>query len=161
LPSSERLFHAVTYVLFVAPAAVVAIWAIWRLMVWCLFYTGLVSTWMRTLPIIVQIPLLVGLLLSAWPLLLLAFMGWTLVRIFPGLALAQGEVPQLFARNRSRAVSYVFLFLLGLPLIRVPMMYLAERLEGPKNLFWHWILVCGSILVLAFCFLALIRRKQD
>src|SRR6266700_4638509 len=99
LPSSEDLFTNLSYVLFVAPAAVVVIWMVWRVMVWCLFYTAVVSAWVGSLPAIFQIPMMIGLLLVAWPLLLLALFGWILVLIFPGLAVEHGEVPRLFARS--------------------------------------------------------------
>jgi hypothetical protein len=161
LPSSEDLFTNLSYVLFVAPAAVVVIWMVWRVMVWCLFYTAVVSAWVGSLPAIFQIPMMIGLLLVAWPLLLLALFGWILVLIFPGLAVEHGEVPRLFARSASRALSYIFLFCLALPLVCVPLRYLADRLEGPKISFWHWLLVFGPLPVLAIWLVARIRRKQD
>jgi hypothetical protein len=148
------------YVLFIAPAAVVVMWAVWRVMVWCLFCTGMVSARVRTVPVIFQIPLLFGLFLFAWPLLLLALVGRTVVLIFPSLAIEQGEVPRLFSRNRSEALSYTFLSLLLLPLVCVPLRYLADRVEGPKILFWHWILVFGPVSVLAVWLIARIRRKH-
>ena len=103
MPSSERLFSTLSYVIFAAPAAAVVIWIVWRVMVWCLFYTALVSAWVGSLPAIFQIPIVIGLLLFAWPLLLLALLGWILILIFPGLASEHGEVPRLFARSRSAA----------------------------------------------------------
>jgi len=160
LSSSENLFSTLTYVMFVAPAAVVVIWAVWRVMVCCLFYTGVVSAGVGSLPVIFQIPMMIGLLLVAWPLLLLALFAWILGLIFPGLAVERGEVPRLFARSTSRALSYVFLFCLALPLVFVPLRYLADRLEGPKISFWHWLLVLGPIPILVIWLVALIRRKQ-
>ena len=160
MPSSEILFSNLTYVMFAAPAAVVVIWTVWRVMVWCLFYTVVVSAWAGSLPAVFRIPMTIGLLLVAWPLLLLALLGWILVLIFPGLAVEHGEVPRLFARSRSRALSYVFLFCLALPLIFVPLRYLADRLEGPKISFWHWLLVLGPIPVLVIWLVARIRRKE-
>ena len=161
MPSSENLFSTLSYAMFVAPGAVVVIWVVWRVMVWCLFYTTLVSAWVGSLPGIVQIPILTGLLLFAWPLLLLALLGWISILMFPGLAVEHGEVPRLFARNRSRALSYFFLFFLALPLVVVPLRYLADRLEGPQISFWHWVLVVGPIPVLVIWLVARIRRKQD
>ena len=110
--ASERLFSTLSYAIFVAPAAVVLIWALWRLLAW-------------------------------------------------GLLLAQGRAPQLFARNTSATLSHVFLFCVALPLVFVPMRYLADRLEGPKILFWHWLLVLGSLAVVTIWFIARLRRKQD
>ena len=34
--SSERLFSILTYALFATPAAIVVLWAVWRVMLWCL-----------------------------------------------------------------------------------------------------------------------------
>jgi hypothetical protein len=161
LPSSERLFSTLSYVIFAAPAAAVVIWIVWRVMVWCLFYTALVSAWVGSLPAIFQIPIVIGLLLFAWPLLLLALLGWILILIFPGLASEQGEVPRLFARSTSQTFSYIFLFLVALPLVVVPLRYLADRLEGPQISFWHWLLVFGPIPVLVIWLVARIRRKQN
>lgn len=158
---SENLFSTLTYVLFVAPCAVVVIWVVWRVMVCCLFYTGLVAAWVGRLPAIFRVPVSIGLLLVAWPLLLLALAGWILILVFPSLALEQGEVPRLFARNTSRAVSYLFLFFLALPLVCVPLRYLADRLEGPKIGFWHWLLVFGPLPVLLIWVVTRIRRRQD
>lgn len=159
--SSEKLFSTLTYVLFVSPAAVVVFWVLGRLTAWCLFYAGLVSAWVGGLPAILQVPIVVGLLLVAWPLLLLAAVRWILVLIFPGLALEPGEVPRLFARNTSRAISYAFLFCLLLPLVLVPLRFVADRLEGPQIKFWHWVLVFGPIPVMLIGLVALIRRKRD
>jgi hypothetical protein len=160
VPSSENLFSTLTYVMFVAPAAVVVIWAVWRVMLCCLFYTAVVSAGVGSLPVIFKIPITIGLLLVAWPLLLLALFASILVLIFPGLGVAHGEVPRLFARSTSRALSYVFLFCLALPLVFVPLRYLADRLEGPKISFWHWLLVLGPIPFVVIWLVALIRRKQ-
>jgi hypothetical protein len=160
LPSSEMLFNTLLYALFVTPAAVVVIWVVWRVMVWCLYHTALVSAWVGRLPAILQVPIVIGLLLLAWPLLLLALFSWLLIRVFPGLAVEHGEVPRLFARNRSQALSYIFLsFLIFLPVV-VPLSYLADRLEGPQISFWHWLLVFGPIPVLIIWLVARIRRIQ-
>lgn len=160
MPSSENLFSTLTYVLFVAPAAIVMIWMVWRLAVWCLFYTALVSAWVGNRPATLQVPIVTGMLLIAWPLLLLALFGYVLTLIFPGLAVAQGEVPRLFARSTSQTLSYVFLFFLFLPIVLVPLRYLADRLEGPQISTWHWLLVFGAIPVLAIWLIVRIRRKQ-
>jgi len=160
LPSSDRLFNILLYALWVTPAAVVVTWVVWRAMVWCLYYAALVSAWVGRLPAILQVPIVTGLLLVAWPLLLLAFFGWLLICVFPGLAIEHGEVPRLFARNRSRALSYIFLsFLILLPVV-VPLRYLADRLEGPQISFWHWLLVFGPIPLLIIWLVARIRRMQ-
>jgi hypothetical protein len=159
--SSEKLFSTLTYVLFVAPCAVVVIWVIWRVMAWCHFYTALVSAWVGSLPAIFQVPVLIGLLLVAWPLLLLALFGWILVLIFPGLAVQHGEVPRLFARSTSRALHYIFVSCLLLPLVLVPLRYLADRIEGPQISFWHWLLVFGPLPVLVIWLVARIRRTSD
>ena len=142
------------------PAAVVVIWVVWRAMVWCLYYTALVSAWVGRLPAILQFPIVIGLLLLAWPLLLLALFGWLLIRVFPGLAVETGEVPRLFARSRSQALSYIFLSFLILLLVVVPLRYLADRLEGPQISFWHWLLVFGPIPLLIIWLVARIRRMQ-
>lgn len=161
MPSSEQLFNAMIYVLYAGPAAVVVAWAVWRLMVWCLFYTRVAWAWGRTRPAIVQVPLLIGLVLCAWPLLLLSLLGWPLTLAFPALAAGPGETPRLFARSESQVLSYVFLFLLFLPLVCVPMGDVAYRLEGPKISFWHWTLVFGPIPVLAYALYAYGRRERD
>ena len=161
MPSSENLFSTLTYVLFVAPCAVVVIWAIWRVMAWCRFHTARVATWVGSLPVIFRVPLSIGLLLVAWPLLVLALFGWILVLIFPGLAARQGEVPRLFARSTSHALHYVFVSFLLLPLVLVPLRYLADRIEGPQISFWHWLLVFGPIPALVVWLVARIRRTQD
>jgi len=124
--ASERLFSALSYAVFVAPAVVVVMWMTWRVMGWCLFHATVV-----------------------------------LGRVFPGLAVEQGQAPRLFAPNTSAALSHVFLFCVALPLVFVPMRYLADRLEGPKILFWHWLLVLGSLGVLVIWLIARLRRKQD
>lgn len=56
----------------------------------------------------------VGLSMIAWPLLLLAFVAWILGRLFPGLAVEQGQAPRPLARNTSAALSHVFLFCVAL-----------------------------------------------
>ena len=158
----DNLFSTLSYAMFVAPAAAVVIWMVWRIMVWCLFYTTLVSNWLGSLPTLFQIPTLIGLVLVAWPLLLLALCGWILTLVFPGLALERGEVPRLFVRSKSQAFSQIFLFLLLLPLIVVPLRYLADRVEGPQISVWHWVLVFGPLPVLAIWLVARsIRRKRD
>ena len=87
MPSSERLFNNLLYALWVPPAAVVVTWVVWRAMVWCLYYTALVSAWVGRLPAILQVPIAIGLLLLAWPLLLLAFLVGFLFAFFPALPL--------------------------------------------------------------------------
>ena len=159
--ASERLFSNLSYAIFAAPAAVVVIWMVWRVMAWCLFPTAVVSAWVDRLPAPLAVPMAVGLLLIAWPLLLLALVAWTLIRFFPGLSVEQGQAPRLFARSTSRALSHVFLFCVALPLVFVPMRYFADRLEGPKILFWHWLLVLGPMPVLVIWLIARIRQKQD
>ena len=160
MPSSERLFNIFLYALWVMPAVVVVTWVVWRVMVWCLYYTALVSAWVGRLPAILQVPIVIGLFLLGWPLLLLALLGWLLIRVFPGLAVEHGEVPRLFARSRSQALSYIFLsFLILLPVV-VPLRYLADRLEGPQISFWHWLLVFGPIPVLTIWLVARIRRMR-
>jgi len=161
LPSSEDLFSTLSYVVFAAPGAVVVIWAVWRVMAWCLFHTAQVSAWVGGLPALFQIPMVIGLVLIAWPLLLLALVAWMVVAIFPGLAVEQGEAPRVFARSTSSTLSYVFWFCLALPLVCVPLRYLADRLEGPQIGIWHWLLVFGPIPVLALWLVARVRRKPD
>ena len=110
--ASERLFSTLSYAVFVAPAVVVVLWVLWRVVAWSVF-------------------------------------------------LARGRAPQLFARNTSATLSHVFLFCVFLPLVFVPMRYLADRLEGPKILFWHWLLVLGSLAVVTIWLIARLRRRQD
>ena len=87
---------------------------------------------------------------------------WVVWRVLAWcLFLGRGQAPQLFARNTSATLSHVFLFCVALPLVFVPMRYLADRLEGPKILVWHWLLVLGSLLVVTIWFIARLRRKQD
>ena len=160
MPSSERLFSTLSYALFAAPAAAVVIWLVWRVMVWCLFYTAVVSAWVGSLPAVLRIPIAIGLSLVAWPLLLLSLLAWIVTRLFPGLAVEPGEVPRLFARSTSAAFSWVFIFFLVLPVISVPLKYLAYRLEGPQISTWHWLLVFGPIPVLAIWLAVRVRRKQ-
>jgi hypothetical protein len=160
MPAAENLFSTLSYVLFVAPCAVVVIWVVWRVMAWCLFHTARVSAWVGSLPAIFQVPLVIGLVLVAWPLLLLALFGWILVLIFPGLAVQRGEVPRLFARSQSPALHYIFVSFLLLPLVLVPLRYLADRIEGPQISFWHWLLVFGPLPVLAIWLVVRIRRSQ-
>jgi hypothetical protein len=159
--TSERLFSDLSYAVFVAPGGIVVIWMVWRVMAWSLFHTAVVTAWVGHLPTVFSLPMAVGLLLIAWPLLLLALVAWILIRLFPGLAVEQGQAPRLFARNTSPALSHVFLFCVALPLVFVPMRYLADRLEGPKILFWHWLLVLGPIAVLVIWLIARLRQKQD
>ena len=161
LAASERLFSTLSYAVFAAPGVVVVMWIVWRLMAWCLFQTAEVSAWVYRLPAPLPVPVAVGLLLIGWPLLLLALVAWILIRIFPGLAVEQGQAPRLFARNTSSALSHVFLFCVALPLVFVPLRYLADRLEGPKILLWHWLLVLGPISVLVIWLIARMCQKQD
>ena len=161
MPSQEDLFSTLSYALFAAPAAVVVIWVVWRVMAWCLYHTAVVSAWVGRLPAVFQIPITIGLLLLAWPLLLLALLAWILTLAFPSLAVEQGEAPRVFARNKSHAISYIFIFFLALPLLVVPARYLADKLEGPQISFWHWLLVFGPLPPLMIWLVALIRRKQD
>ena len=90
-------------------------------------------------------------------------MAWCLFHaaVLVGLAMERDRVPRLFARNTSAALSHVFLFCVALPLVFVPMRYLADRLEGPKILFWHWLLVLAPMLVLVIWLIARLRRKPD
>jgi hypothetical protein len=161
LPSSENLFNTSQYALFAAPGALVVIWMAWRVMAWCLFHMAAVAAWLGRQPSRFQLPLTVGLLLVAWPLLLPALSGWLLTRLFPALALAPDVVPRLFARTSSRAFSHLFLFFLALPLVVVPLKFLAHRLAGTEISVWHWLLVYGPILVLLTCLTAHLRRMQD
>ena len=161
MPSSENLFSTLSYVVFAAPGAVVVIWVVWRLMAWCLFYTAVVSAWVGGLPALFQVPIVIGLVLVAWPLLLLALIAWIATAIFPRLAVEQGQAPRLFARSTSPTLSYVFWFCLALPLVFVPLRYLADRLEGPQISVWHWLLVFGPIPMLALWLVARVRRKPD
>jgi hypothetical protein len=73
-------------------------------MVWCLFHC-LDFSLVGSLPAIFQIPIVIGLLLFAWPLLLLALL-LILILIFPGLASEHSEVPRLLLV----AVSNLFLY---------------------------------------------------
>jgi hypothetical protein len=161
VPSSENLFSTLSYAIFVAPAVVVLVWVAWRAMVWCLFHASLGAAWIRCRPVVVQVPILIGLLPFAWPILLLALIAWIVIRAFPDLALDPGEVPRLFARARSRALSLVFVFCLVLPLVFVPLRYLAYLVEGPRISFWHWLLVVGPMSLLAIWFVGFIRRQDD
>src|SRR6185369_11641813 len=63
LPLLDNLFSTLSYAMFAAPAVAVVIWVVWRLMVWCLFYATLVSTWVGSQPAVIQIPTLIGLVL--------------------------------------------------------------------------------------------------
>jgi hypothetical protein len=130
-------------------------------MAWCRFHTARIAAWVGRLPAILRVPLSIGLLLVAWPLLLLALFAWILALIFPGLAARHGEVPRLFARSTSPALHYIFVSFLLLPLVLVPLRYLADRIEGPQISFWHWLLVLGPLPVLVIWLVARIRRAQD
>jgi len=124
VPSSERLFSALAYVIFAAPAAVVLIWMVWRFTAW-------VGFWIRAL-------------------------------VFPGRVPKQGEgPPRLFAQSSSRALSYVFVFCLVVPVAFVPLRYLAGRVEGPQISFWHWLVVFGPILLAIVWLVSAIRRLKD
>lgn len=94
-------------------------------------------------------------------MLLPALIAWTLVRIFPGLAAGEDDVPGLFAPNRSRILSQLFLFFVFLPLVLVPLKYLANQLGGPQVSAWHWVLVIGPVPVLLLWLVARLRRKPD
>jgi hypothetical protein len=107
VPLSERLFSAVSYALFAAPAAIVVIWLVWRLIAWCL-----------------------------------------------------GAAPRLFARNTSPVVSAFFLFFLALPLVLVPLKYLADRLAGTEITPWHWLIVYGPVPAMAIWLAIRLRRKR-
>jgi hypothetical protein len=113
VPLSENLFSAVSYALFAAPAAIVVIWLVWHLTVWCLSH-----------------------------------------------ARRQGAAPRLFARNTSRTVSAFFLFFLALPLVLVPLKFLAYRLAGPQITGWHWLIAYGPVPVMALWLAARLRRKR-
>jgi hypothetical protein len=90
-------------------------------------------------------------------------MAWCLFHVAGNSAwiARKGDAPRLFARSTSRAFSAVFLFCLALPLVFVPLRYLADRLEGPKILFWHWLLALVPIPLLAISLIARLRRKRD
>jgi hypothetical protein len=124
--SSERLFSTVSYALFIAPGAVVVMWILWRVAVWCRFHTARL-----------------------------------VARVGGSPAAKNYDFPRLFARNTSRAISYFFIFFLALPLLVVPLRYLADRLEGPQIGVLHWLLVVGPLPVLIAWLVALIRRKED
>ena len=113
MPPAESLFSAVSYALFIAPAAIVVIWLVWRLTVWGLFH-----------------------------------------------AVGRPTGPRLFARNTSQAVSWSFLFFLALPLVLVPLKFLAYRLAGPQITLWHWVIAYGPVPVLALWLVARLRRKR-
>jgi hypothetical protein len=83
-----------------------------------------------------------------------------LVRLFPGLGVQHGEVPRLFARSRSRALSLVFLSFLILLFFVVPLKFLAHWIAGPQVSIWHWLLVFGPIPLLIVWLVARIRRLQ-
>jgi hypothetical protein len=87
--------------------------------------------------------------------------AWCLFHLLSGRGVEQNQAPRLFARNTSRAFSSVFLFCLTLPLVFVPLRYLADRLEGPKILFWHWLFALVPIPVLAISLIVRMRRRQD
>jgi hypothetical protein len=91
----------------------------------------------------------------------MAWCRFYIIRIFPGLAVQRGEVPRLFARSTSHALHYIFVFFLLLPLVLVPLRYLADRIEGPQIAFWHWLLVVGPIPVLLIWLVARIRRTGE
>jgi hypothetical protein len=106
--ASERLFSALSYAVFAAPAVVVLAWMVGHVIAW-----------------------------------------------------GVKRDRRLFARSPSPALARVFLFCLVLPLVFVPMRYLADRIEGPKILLWHWLLVPGSMAVLALWLIARWRRQRD
>jgi hypothetical protein len=158
VPSSENLFSSLSYAIFVAPAAVVLTWMAWRIMVLCLFYTFSGATWIGGRPATFRVPLLIGLVPVTLPMLAMAFPAWILMRVFPGLALEPGEVPRLFVRTKSYALSAIFVFCLVLPLVCVPLRYLADRVEGPKIGVWHWVLLLGPLTALIIWFARFLRR---
>jgi hypothetical protein len=161
MPASENLFSTLSYALFVAPCAVVVIWVVWRVMAWCRFYTALVPAWVGSLPAIFQVPILIGLLLVAWPLLLLAFFGWILVLIFPSLAVQHGEVPRLFVRSTSHALHYIFVVLSAPAPCPGSIEISGGSNRAAAESFWHWLLVFGPIPVLVIWLVARIWRNQD
>jgi hypothetical protein len=160
MPSAEYLFSTLSYVLFVAPCAVVVIWVF-------LARHGLVP-FLRCPGFSLGRQLASHLSGSnaarAVAGRLAATPAGTLCldpcSDFPGLAVQRGEVPRLFARNTSHALHYIFVFFLLLPLVLVPLRYLADRIEGPQIWFWHWLLVFGPIPVLAIWLVTRIRRNQ-
>jgi hypothetical protein len=159
LASSQYLFNTLQYALFAAPGVIVLLWVAWRIMAWCLFQSDRIWAWTRGLPVRLRCPVLVGLLILGWPLLLLALVAWILVCLFPGLATEEGDVPRLFAPNRSKILSQLFLFFVFLPLVTVPLKFLAHHLAGPQISVWHWALVYGPVPVLLFWLVARLRRK--
>ncbi len=66
-----------------------------------------------------------------------------------------------FAPNTSATLSHVFLFCVALPLLFVPMRYLADRIEGPQIQVWHWLLVLGSLAAAVTWLVVRLRRKPD
>lgn len=60
-------------------------WLLWRICVWCLFLVAVVSLSLLALPPMIYIPLMVILAVIAWPIALLALLGWLLLVAFPGL----------------------------------------------------------------------------
>jgi hypothetical protein len=91
----------------------------------------------------------------------LAWCRFHVARVLPGLAVRPDEAPRVFARSTSNALLHVFVFFLLLPLVLVPLRYLADRIEGPQISFWHWLLVAGPIPVLVAWLVARIRRSQQ
>src|SRR6476646_536234 len=75
-------------------------------------------------------------------------------------ARGQCAAPRLFARNTSRTVSAFFLFFLALPLVLVPLKFLAYRLAGPQITAWHWLIAYGPVPVMALWLAARLRRKR-
>ncbi|MGH6917279.1 MAG: hypothetical protein ACREJ0_06200 [Geminicoccaceae bacterium] len=73
--------------------AVLVVWLLWRICVWCLALVSVVSLWLLALPPMIYIPLMVILAVIAWPVALLALFGWLLLAIFPGL-IPDGEDPE-------------------------------------------------------------------
>ena len=132
-------------------------------MVWCLFYTAVVSTWVGSLPAIFRIPILIGLLLLARPLLLLALSSWILILIFQALPLNMAKFHVFFPSGRPNSSLFLMFSFpwWPLPLVLVPLRYLADRLEGPQISFWHWLLVFGPLPLLLIWLVARIRRKQE
>ena len=71
-----------------------------------------------------------------------------------------GAAPRLFARNTSPAVSAFFLFFLALPLLLVPLKFVAYRLAGPQITVWHWLIAYGPVPVMAIWLALRLRRKR-
>jgi hypothetical protein len=160
LPSKEP--ETLLFVALAVPVAVAVMWMVWRVIVWCVFFTAGFSLWVKSLPAIIQIPILIVLLLIAWPLLLLALFAWKLFQIFPSLfPKGDGDVPRFSSFSESLAWSDFLVLLLGYPLVALPLFFLAKVLAGPQISIWHWLIVFGPILLLVIWLVARIRRKEN